>query len=57
MSLRKPPTSNRTLRVRFDDREIIAEGVRRHFFADISHRCLSASWPAFNTVDRLVSRF
>ena len=47
MNLLKPPTSNRTLRVRFDDREIIAEGVRQHFFADISHRCLSASWPAF----------
>jgi inward rectifier potassium channel len=47
MSLCRPPTSNRTPRVRFDDREIIAEGVRRRFFADISHRCLSASWPAF----------
>src|SRR5712672_3892674 len=28
-------------------REIIAEGVRLNFWADISHRCMTASWPAF----------
>jgi inward rectifier potassium channel len=35
------------MRVRFDNREIVAEGVRHRFFADISHRCLTASWPLF----------
>jgi inward rectifier potassium channel len=33
--------------VRFGDREIVAEGVRLNFWADISHRCMTASWPAF----------
>jgi len=33
--------------VRFGDREIIAEGLRLNFWADISHRCMTASWPAF----------
>jgi len=33
--------------VRFGDREIIAEGLRLNFWADISHRCLTASWPSF----------
>jgi len=33
--------------VRFGDREIIAEGLRLSFWADISHRCMTASWPAF----------
>src|SRR5258705_1357209 len=28
-------------------REVIAEGVRLNFWADISHRCMTASWPAF----------
>ena len=28
-------------------REIIAEGLRLNFWADISHRCMTASWPAF----------
>ena len=33
--------------VRFGDREIIAEGLHLNFWADISHRCMTASWPAF----------
>src|SRR5437016_11169143 len=28
-------------------REVIAEGVRLNFWADISHRCMTASWPSF----------
>ena len=28
-------------------REIITEGVRLSFWADISHRCMTVSWPAF----------
>jgi inward rectifier potassium channel len=47
MNLNRPPTSNRTVRVRFGDREIVAEGASRPLFADISHRCMTASWPAF----------
>jgi inward rectifier potassium channel len=33
--------------VRFGSREIIAEGQQLNFWADISHRCMTASWPAF----------
>jgi inward rectifier potassium channel len=33
--------------VRFGGREIITEGLYLSFWADISHRCLTASWPAF----------
>jgi len=33
--------------VRFGDREIIAEGLRLNFWADISHRCMTATWPTF----------
>src|ERR1700694_5052324 len=28
-------------------REVIAEGLQLNFWADISHRCMTASWPAF----------
>src|SRR6202022_1355982 len=28
-------------------REVIAEGLPLNFCADISHRCMTASWPAF----------
>src|SRR6202165_2555380 len=28
-------------------REIITEGLHLNFWADISHRCMTASWPAF----------
>src|SRR6202171_3583960 len=33
--------------VHFGDREVITEGLRLNFWADISHRCMTASWPAF----------
>src|SRR5437588_2303297 len=33
--------------VRLGGREIIAEGLHLNFWADISHRCMTASWPAF----------
>jgi inward rectifier potassium channel len=33
--------------VRLGDREVIAEGLRLSFWADISHRCMTASWPSF----------
>ena len=33
--------------VRLGGREIVAEGVRLDFWADLSHRCMTASWPAF----------
>jgi inward rectifier potassium channel len=33
--------------VRFGDREIITEGLHLNFWADISHRSMTASWPAF----------
>ena len=35
--------------IRFGGREIIADGLRLNFWADISHRCMTASWPAFIT--------
>jgi inward rectifier potassium channel len=41
--------SERTARarvVRLAGREIIAEGLSLNFWADISHRCMTASWPA-----------
>src|SRR6267378_3023958 len=28
-------------------REVIAEGLHLNFWADISHRCMTASWPSF----------
>jgi inward rectifier potassium channel len=33
--------------VRLGGREIVAEGLRLNFWDDISHRCMTASWPAF----------
>jgi inward rectifier potassium channel len=33
--------------VRFGRREIVTEGLQLSFWADISHRCMTASWPAF----------
>jgi inward rectifier potassium channel len=33
--------------VRLGGREIVAEGLNLSFWADISHRCMTASWPAF----------
>src|SRR3979490_703709 len=42
--------SNRTSKtqiVLLGGREVIAEGLRLNFWADTSHRCMTASWPAF----------
>jgi inward rectifier potassium channel len=42
--------SNRTASprvVRIGGREIVAEGLQLSFWADISHRCMTASWPSF----------
>ena len=33
--------------VRFGTREVVTEGLHLNFWADISHRCITASWPAF----------
>src|SRR6201996_7351560 len=33
--------------VQLGKREIVAEGIRLSFWADISHRCMTASWPSF----------
>lgn len=33
--------------IRLGGREIVAEGLRLNFWADISHRCMTASWPSF----------
>jgi inward rectifier potassium channel len=33
--------------IRLGDREVITEGLYLNFWADISHRCMTASWPAF----------
>jgi inward rectifier potassium channel len=33
--------------IRFGSREVITEGLHLNFWADISHRCMTASWPSF----------
>src|SRR6202000_2322278 len=33
--------------VRFGSREIVTKGLQLSFWADISHRCMTARWPAF----------
>jgi inward rectifier potassium channel len=44
---RKERTPNEQV-VRFGDREIIiSEGLHLSFWGDISHRCMTATWPAF----------
>jgi inward rectifier potassium channel len=40
--------------VQLGSRGIIAEGLRLSFWADVSHRCMTASWPAFITGAALV---
>ena len=39
--------SSRTRVVQLGGREIVTEGLHLNFWADISHRCMTASWPAF----------
>jgi inward rectifier potassium channel len=36
---------SRTLRI--GDREVVTEGLHLSFWKDISHRCMTASWPSF----------
>jgi inward rectifier potassium channel len=43
----RPTNNGKNRRIRFGDREIIAEGVQQNFWADFSHRCMTASWPSF----------
>src|SRR5262249_6834378 len=33
--------------IQLGGREIVAEGLQLSFWADISHRCMTASWPSF----------
>jgi inward rectifier potassium channel len=46
VKIRKERTAKARV-VRLGSREIIAEGLHLSFWADISHRCMTASWPAF----------
>src|SRR5882757_6098619 len=39
--------ASKTRVIRLGDREVITEGLNLNFWADISHRCMTASWPAF----------
>jgi inward rectifier potassium channel len=39
--------SSRARVVQLGGREIVTEGLHLNFWADISHRCMTASWPAF----------
>jgi inward rectifier potassium channel len=41
------PRSTKPQIFRFGDREIVTEGLHLNFWADISHRCMTASWPSF----------
>src|SRR6476619_5203607 len=43
---RSERTANKRV-VQLGGREIITEGLHLNFWADISHRCMTASWPAF----------
>jgi inward rectifier potassium channel len=33
--------------IRVGEREVVTEGLHLNFWADISHRCMTASWPVF----------
>jgi inward rectifier potassium channel len=47
MANRQSERTSKTRVVRFGGREVITEGLYLSFWADISHRCMTASWPAF----------
>jgi len=47
MAERPNERATRARVVRFGGREVITEGLNLNFWADISHRCMTASWPAF----------
>jgi inward rectifier potassium channel len=38
---------SKTRVVRLGGREVVTEGLHLNFWADVSHRCMTASWPAF----------
>jgi inward rectifier potassium channel len=47
MVKRQNERSSKARVVQLGGREIVTEGVHLNFWADISHRCMTASWPAF----------
>ena len=47
MQIRRSERTPKPRVVELGGREIITEGLALNFWADISHRCLTASWPAF----------
>jgi inward rectifier potassium channel len=47
MSKSRPSRTAKPRIVRLGDREVITEGLHLNFWADLSHRCMTASWPAF----------
>ena len=42
----KPPNSRQRI-IRMGDREVVTEGLDRHFLNDLYHDCMTASWPRF----------
>ena len=46
MSHKNRPSHGRHV-LRFGSHEIVTEGIELGFWADISHRCMTASWPSF----------
>jgi inward rectifier potassium channel len=47
MSTSESDRTPRSRVIRLGGREIVAEGLQLSFWADISHRCMTASWPSF----------
>lgn len=47
MAKRQSEWTSKARVVQLGGREVIAKGLRLNFWADISHRCMTASWPAF----------
>ena len=47
MQIRRSERTPKPRVVELGGREIITEGLALNFWADISHRCLTASWPSF----------
>ncbi|ABD87667.1 ion channel [Rhodopseudomonas palustris] len=47
MTKRPQPTTTKRRIVHFGGHEIVTEGLELGFWADISHRCMTASWPSF----------
>jgi inward rectifier potassium channel len=47
MAQPRSETATKSRILRLGEREIVTEGLHLHFWADISHRCMTASWPSF----------